>query len=106
MRLSLVPVSLIREARLNMNEIHAEKLALATSLVVAVLYAACWGVVLALPEVAMSLTEDMLHMRMESVEWQMTPRSFLLGAVAWAIAAGGTVWLIGKLYSRLCRKVA
>ena len=85
-----------------MNRIYAEKLAMATALVVAVLYAVCWGVVLALPEVAMSLTEDMLHMRMESVEWHMTPTSLLLGAVAWAIAAGGTAWLVGKLYNRLC----
>lgn len=89
-----------------MNKIHAEKLALATLLVVAVLYAVCWGVVLALPEAAMSLTEDMLHMRMESVEWHMTPRSLLLGAAGWGVAAGGTAWLVGKLYNRLYSEVS
>jgi len=89
-----------------MNRIHSEKLALATALVVVVLYAVCWVVVLALPEVAMSLTEDMLHMRMESVKWHMTPRSLLLGAAAWGVAAGGTAWLVGKLYNRLCSQVS
>lgn len=87
-----------------MNKIHAEKLALATSLVVAILYAACWGAVRALPEATMSLTEDMLHMRVEGAKWNMTPRSLLLGAVAWAIAAGGTVWLVGKTYNRLAAR--
>jgi len=89
-----------------MNKIHSDKLALATALVVAVLYAVCWGGVLALPEVAMSLTEDMLHMRMYGVEWHMTPKSLLLGAAAWGVAAGGTVWLVGRLYNRLCREVS
>lgn len=84
-------------------KIHAQKLALATSVVVAALYAACWAVVLALPDAAMSLTEDMLHMRMENVEWHMTPRSLLIGAFAWAIAAGGTAWLVGAFYNRLCK---
>lgn len=84
-------------------KIHAQKLALATAAVVAVLYAACWAFVLALPAAAMSLTEDMLHMRMENVEWHMTPRSLLIGAFAWAIAAGGAAWLVGAIYNRLCR---
>lgn len=84
-------------------KIHAQKLGLATAAVVAVLYGACWAVVLALPEAAMSLTEDMLHMRMENVEWHMTPRSLLVGALAWAIAAGGTAWVVGALYNRLCK---
>jgi len=84
-------------------KIHAQKLALATAAVVAVLYGACWAVVLALPDAAMSLTQDMLHMKVEHVEWHMTPRSLLIGAFAWAIAAGGMAGLVGALYNRLCQ---
>jgi 2TM family of unknown function (DUF5676) len=75
-------------------KIHGQELALATSVVVA------------FPDAAMSLTEDTLHLRMENVEWDMTPRSLLIGEFAWAIAAGGAAWGGGALYDRLCKAVS
>ncbi len=94
------------QREVTMNEIRSGRLALATSLVVAGLYVACWGLVLAIPEPAMALTEDMLHMRMQGAEWNMTPRSLVLGGAAWVAIAGGAAWLIGRVYNRLCRQGA
>ena len=87
-------------------KIQAEKLALATSVVVAILFAACWAIVRAMPDAAMALTEDMFHMQMDEVAWKLTPGSLLLGTAAWAVSSGVTVWLIGKLYNRLCHDTA
>ena len=85
--------------------INASKLALSVAIVAAVTYAACWALVAVMPDAAMTMTEDMLHMHMADVTWHLTPRSLLLGTAAWAALAGGVAWLIGKLYNSLCSRV-
>lgn len=83
--------------------LEANNLAFAVAVVVAAVYAACWALVAVAPEPAMTVTEDMLHMRMESVTWNMTARSLFLGMAAWAVAAGAAAWLVAVFYNRLCR---
>ena len=84
-------------------KLHARKLALATAVVAAVPYVACWLIVAALPAASTTMTENMLHMQLDHLAWKLTARSLIIGAVAWALSAGGAVWLVGMLYNRMCR---
>lgn len=82
-------------------KLHPHKLALSTAVVVAFLYAACWLIVVALPDASMTMTEHMLHMRMDQSAWNMTAQSLFVGALAWAVTAALTVWLVVVLYNKL-----
>lgn len=84
-------------------KIQADRLALASAAVAAILYAACWAIVAVLPGVAMSVTENMLHMHLDTLALKMTAGSLLVGSVAWAAATGAAVWLVGTLYNRIRR---
>jgi len=84
-------------------KIQADRLALASALIAAILYAVCWMIVAVVPGIAMSVTEDMFHMHLDSVEWKMTAGSLLVGTLAGAAATGAAVWLVGILYNRIRR---
>lgn len=85
-------------------KIQVNKLALAAAMAAAILYAVCWVFVATMPDLAMSVTEDMFHMQMDGFAWKMTPRTLAVGCLAWAVSTGAAVWLGGTLYAWLSRR--
>ena len=83
-------------------QLQAPKLALAAAITAALLFIACWLLVAALPGAATTATEYMLHVSMDSIEWDMSPGGLVLGTLSWSLGTGAAAWLMAALYNRFC----
>jgi len=84
-------------------KLQTNKLSLSSAVAAAVLYVICWAFVAALPDLATTVTENMLHTKFDDIAWKMTPSSLIVGTFTWGLATGFAVWLVAVLYNRMSR---
>ncbi len=81
--------------------LNANKLALATVIVFAVLWIICSALVALMPNVMLTLTGYMVHAEFETFRWSLTGAGVIGGLVLWSLIPGITVWLVAAAYNRL-----
>ena len=81
--------------------LNANRLALATVIVFAVLWVVCSALVAVLPGMMLTATGFMVHSQLETFRWSLTVTGFVGGLVLWSLISGITVWLVAVVYNRL-----
>lgn len=79
----------------------ALKFGIASAISAAVLWVICSAFVILMPEMMLSLSGDMLHMRLHDMGWHLTLAGVTKGLIAWCVVAGITGWLLAAIYNRL-----
>ncbi len=81
-------------------KIDANKIAVATGMAFAVIWAICSVFVVALPGRMMSMSGDMVHADFETaMSWSLHWPGFFIGLIAWILVAAFTAWLIATFYN-------
>lgn len=81
--------------------LNEAKFGIACAITAALLWALCSILVLAMPSLMLSVTEAMVHMQLQEMEWHLNLEGVLVGLLAWVIGAGFSGWLLASIYNRL-----
>lgn len=79
--------------------ISASKLAVAAGLAAALLWTLCALFVAAMPDMAMGMFADMVHLKLNGIQWSMTLGGFAIGLVNWVVVAASFAWLTAAAYN-------
>lgn len=86
-------------------KLDANRLALAFAAATALLWVVCSALVAMAPDTMLTMSEHMVHGKVDNFVWTLTWTGFLLGLVCWVLWAGAAGWLIGRLYNLLAKSV-
>jgi hypothetical protein len=82
-------------------QFNANKLGIAAALTSALLYTVCYALVAIAPELTMSITSHVFHMRMGQVGWALSWVGFAMGLICTVGLSYLTLWLFGVIYNGL-----
>ncbi|WP_330961278.1 DUF5676 family membrane protein [Photobacterium sp. 53610] len=82
-------------------KINAFKFGIACAITASVFWIICSVLVMAMPSMMMSMSGDMVHMRLDDIGWHLTWAGVVKGLVAWFVIVGGAGWLLASIYNRL-----
>ena len=79
------------------------KVANVLAVTTAIVWVICAGLVIALPDLTLTMSQWMLHGLDLTVlgGWQLTVANFVLGGLTWTASAWITGWLFGWVWERL-----
>ena len=78
-------------------------LCLASAVTMAFLWIVCSLLVLALPNLMMNMTGQMVHADLSNMNWTLTFAGFLVGLISWSLIAGIFGWLLAFIYNFLVK---
>ena len=82
-------------------KLDANKLALATGIVSAVIWIICSALVSVMPGGMMQMSGHMLHANLDTMQWTMTWTGFVIGLILWTVVSAVVVWAVAAVYNRL-----
>lgn len=80
--------------------INVFKLSISVAIAVGLVWSFCFLAVLIAPELAAVMMEHMMHLNMDTMEWQLSIQSFLVGGAIWMVFALAITWLSARIYLR------
>ena len=81
--------------------LNALKFGMASAITAAILWLACSLLVMLIPAMMLSVSGEMVHMRLNEMGWHLTFTGVVVGLVAWSVSAGIAGWLLAAIYNRL-----
>ncbi|MAM70674.1 MAG: hypothetical protein CMP91_05970 [Gammaproteobacteria bacterium] len=82
-------------------KLNANALGLAFAFTTAALWTICSLIVLALPQMSMTMSGYMMHTEFTNLQWSMHFIGFVLGLFIWSVIAGVIGWMIAVVYNRI-----
>ena len=82
-------------------KLNAIKFGLASAVSASIIWLVCSLLVVIMPGMMMSMSGDMVHMKLNDMGWNLSLFGVIFGMLGWAIIAGTMGWTLASIYNRL-----